>query len=268
MKILLILSGLILAGLPAWSDVTSGTNAASMKAPADGKSAALQINEQLVAMLQGGDSTQADWGAIGTEIDNYQKKFGVTPKTTKIVVRLRMMQLMVAKNSGDDPQRYNILVDKLADDPLPEVKALAVKIVELRSKPIDLKYTALDGREVDLSKMRGKVVLIDFWATWCGPCCAEVPDIVATYKKYHDKGFEVVGVSLDQDKEALAAFTQKNGMTWPQYFDGKGGDNAISNSYGITAIPAMWLIDKKGMLATTEARDGLADRIEKLLAAP
>src|SRR5471030_1254825 len=68
-------------------------------------------------------------------------------------------------------------------------------------KPLDLKFTAVDGKKVDLADMRGKVVLIDFWATWCPPCRAEVPDVVATYKKYHDQGFEVVGISLDQDKD-------------------------------------------------------------------
>src|SRR6204780_1062417 len=72
-----------------------------------------------------------------------------------------------------------------------------------QSKPLDLKYTAVDGTKVDLATMRGKVVLVDFWATWCPPCRGEVPNVVAAYKKYHDKGFNIVGISLDQDKSAL-----------------------------------------------------------------
>lgn len=135
------------------------------------------------------------------------------------------------------------------------------------SNPVDLKFTAVDGAAIDLAQMRGKVVLIDFWATWCPPCREEVPDVVATYQKYHDKGFEIIGISLDQDKGALEAFIKKNGMVWPQYFDGQGWDNKISKSFGIDAVPAMWLVDQKGMLVTTNGRDDLAGQVEKLLQA-
>jgi peroxiredoxin len=131
-------------------------------------------------------------------------------------------------------------------------------------KTFDLKYTAVDGKQVDLTKMRGKVVLVDFWATWCRPCRDEVPNVVAAYKKYHEKGFEVVGVSLDEDKDAMLAYTKEQGMTWPQHFDGKG---EVSSRYGIQSIPAMWLVDKKGMIRSTEARgEQLTALIEKLLA--
>src|SRR5271156_6014076 len=82
--------------------------------------------------------------------------------------------------------------------------------------PFNLQYTAVDGTEVDLSQMRGKVVLVDFWATWCGPCMREVPNVVAAYQKYHDQGFEVVGVSLDQDSQRMIAVAREKGMTWPQ----------------------------------------------------
>jgi thiol-disulfide isomerase/thioredoxin len=133
------------------------------------------------------------------------------------------------------------------------------------SKPLDLKFTAVDGSSVDLSKLRGKVVLIDFWATWCPPCRGEVPNVVAAYQKYHDKGFEIIGISLDQDKDAMLAYTKQNGMAWPQYFDGKGWSNDISSSLGIHSIPAMWLVDQKGMLVTTNGRDDLAGQVGKLL---
>ncbi len=132
--------------------------------------------------------------------------------------------------------------------------------------PLDLHFTAVDGTQVDISKMRGKVVLVDFWATWCGPCCEEAPNVVSAYKKLHDKGFEVIGISLDQDKDALLTFTRQNGMVWPQFFDGKGWDNSISSSYGIEAIPAMWLVNKKGYVVSTDAEDGLEDQVQKLLA--
>lgn len=134
-----------------------------------------------------------------------------------------------------------------------------------QSQPIDLKVKAVDGSDIDLSKLRGKVVLIDFWATWCPPCRGEVPNVVAAYKKYHDQGFEIVGVSLDQDKDALLAFTKEHGMVWPQYFDGQGWDNTVSQRFGINSIPAMWLLDKNGKVVTTNAREDLAGQVEKLL---
>jgi thiol-disulfide isomerase/thioredoxin len=127
----------------------------------------------------------------------------------------------------------------------------------------EIKFTAVDGREVDLAKLKGKVVLIDFWATWCGPCVGEVPHVLEAYKKFHDKGFEIIGISLDRDKSALTSFIKERGMEWPQSFE---SSNALADKYGINAIPAMWLVDKDGNVATKNARKDLAAQVEKLLA--
>ena len=137
---------------------------------------------------------------------------------------------------------------------------------DIKTKPLDLKFTSVDGHEVDLANMRGKVVLIDFWATWCGPCVQELPNVLKAYEKLHPKGFEIVGISLDQDKGALEKFVKEKNMTWPQFFDGKGWKNEISTKYGISSIPAMWLVDKKGMVVSTNARGKLEELVEKHLA--
>jgi len=147
-------------------------------------------------------------------------------------------------------------------DKIETIKALA----DLKSKPLDLKFKSVDGKEVDLGQLRGKVVLIDFWATWCGPCVHEVPNVVKTYEKLHPQGFEIVGISLDQDQSALEAFTKEHSMTWPQYFDGKGWGNSFAKRFGIRSIPAMWLVDKKGMIVSTNARGELEALVEKRLA--
>lgn len=137
---------------------------------------------------------------------------------------------------------------------------------EFVGKPLDLKFTNPDNTSVDLADLRGKVVLIDFWATWCGPCMKEVPNVVAAYKKYHDKGFEIIGISLDKHRDTMLRITREKEMTWPQYFDGKEWNNEISSSFHIQSIPTMWLVNKRGIVATTNARVNLDDQVAKLLA--
>ena len=93
----------------------------------------------------------------------------------------------------------------------------------------------LAGQPLSVGKFKGKVVLVDFWATWCGPCMEEMPNVQAAYAKYHDKGFEIVGISLDENADALKKTLAEKNMTWPQYFDGKGWDGALPQRYGIVA---------------------------------
>lgn len=147
-----------------------------------------------------------------------------------------------------------------------ESKVTALKsTAALKTKPLDLKFTAIDGRKVDLAELRGKVVLIDFWATWCGPCVHELPNVLSAYQDLHPKGFEIVGISLDEDKGKVESFVKEKGMEWPQFFDGKGWKNEISSRFEIHSIPAMWLVNKQGMLVSTNARGTLKDTVTELL---
>ncbi|MCZ6688977.1 MAG: TlpA disulfide reductase family protein [Planctomycetota bacterium] len=139
-------------------------------------------------------------------------------------------------------------------------KALSVLQRVRQIKPVvgkpapDINFKGVDGKMVNLSQLRGRVVLIDFWATWCGPCKVEMPNVIKTYEEFKGQGFEIVGISLDQSKESLEKYIAENKMIWPQYYDGKGWDNLISKYYGVSGIPATFLIDQRGNIASTNPR--------------
>lgn len=127
--------------------------------------------------------------------------------------------------------------------------------LDSQDKLISIQFTAMDGRKVDLAKMKGKVVLVDFWATTCGPCIAELPRVKKAYDKFHGQGFEVIGISCDTDKKQLERFLKEKKYPWPQYFDGKQQtDNKFARAFGIDGIPHMFLVDKKGFLRFDNVR--------------
>jgi peroxiredoxin len=126
----------------------------------------------------------------------------------------------------------------------------------------DFSEKDIEGKSFSTSNYKGKVVLVDFWATWCGPCRAELPNVLEAYEKYHSKGFEIMGISLDEDKEALQNFIKSHKMTWQQYFDGKGWENKLSTQFGVTAIPATFLLDGEGKII---ARDLRGEQLSKAL---
>jgi len=131
---------------------------------------------------------------------------------------------------------------------------------------LDISFTALDGREVKLADLKGKVVLVDFWATWCVPCIKAMPEIKKLYAEFHDKGFEIIGISLDSDKEKLASYLAKEDIKWPQYFDGAGWDNEIARQYGIESIPATFLIGADGLIAASDSPvETLYARVDSLI---
>jgi peroxiredoxin len=125
-----------------------------------------------------------------------------------------------------------------------------------------------DGKELALSSFRGKIVLVDFWASWCGPCRKEMPNVVKAYAKFKDKGFEIYGVSLDQDKARWLEAIQKDGITWPQVSDLKYWECEAAKLYAVEGIPYTVLLDKEGKIIAKNLRGAdLEIAIEKALSA-
>lgn len=178
------------------------------------------------------------------------------------------MLIAVAMNSSEEKAR--VVAQEIVDSVAPEAAKVQARTIlkklDRLGKPFGLKFTARDGREIDLATMKGKVILVDFWATWSGPCLAALPKFKTVYEQWHGRGCEVVGISFDTEKEALDQFLTNEKVEWPQYFDGQGWKNKFGLEYGIKTLPSLWLIDKKGVLRDQNAGDRLEQKLEKYLA--
>jgi thiol-disulfide isomerase/thioredoxin len=143
----------------------------------------------------------------------------------------------------------------------------------LLGNKIKIEGTLLDGTPVDWASYRGKIVLVDFWATWCGPCRSELPNVLKLYHAYHDKGFDVVGVCLDDQLENVEVFLQNERIPWATLFSTepsqRGWAHPLATYYGITGVPRAILVDRDGTVVDMNARgDQLAQQLRKRLGEP
>ena len=161
------------------------------------------------------------------------------------------------------------LAREFPETPPGQMAVREIKQRALKGTTMTLTFTSTTGEEVDLKDYRGKVVVLEFWASWCPPCRESMPFIVRMAKDLREKGLRMIGISLDQDKAALDAYMKEQGMTWPQYFDGKVFQTAFADQFGLTGVPTTFLFDKSGVLREIGLRDAaLEAAVKKLLDEP
>ena len=179
--------------------------------------------------------------------------------------------LASAGGQGDSPLAKELiqqLQTKYAADPDAQAVLRNLRTRPASGQAFKAELPRMDGTTLKLpDDCQGKVVVIDFWATWCGPCVNAVPRMKEIYQKYHGQGLEIVGVSLDKDRAALETFIREKDMPWIHTFSGKGWDDPTATQYGVNSIPNIWVVGKDGNVAASSVSEGaLEDVIQKALA--
>lgn len=273
---------------PATTPTNVGTPDAtnSSAAPSDNSAnAKQQIDPQLQAIINELEANAKAW--------QEGQPFDFAPSAGKVASRLNadfnQLQLELAHDAGQlfvmagayGPARqvYNALAAAAEKQPDSKIAQQAIEIAHTGLKRLNLvgsapkiEGTVFGGQPFDWSKYQGKVVLIDFWATWCPHCVEEMPDVKQIYDQYHDQGFEVIGVSLDDDKKALTDFLDKKQLPWITLFDDdpskQGWEGAaMTKPFAIEELPTMIMIDRAGKVVSISARgDALPKLVGKLIA--
>jgi len=167
----------------------------------------------------------------------------------------------VANWSGGIPERLRGAA-AMDLDRIPILRKLTIG-----NPAIPIEAVTSDGKEITLETYKGKVLLLDFWASWCAPCRQEMPNVKKVYNDFHSKGFEILGISLDDTSAKFSGYVDEQRMPWPQIFDGKGWNSEVGRAYAVNAIPATFLLDRKGTIRYRDLRgEALYEAVEALIA--
>ena len=204
------------------------------------------------------------------EMNEYSKKFIKENKDAYLSVLLLENFLMRQYLTVDEVKTYFEGLDKSLHETKSGKKiktALDAMTAIVIGKPApNFSAPSPEGKTISLKESLGKVTIIDFWASWCGPCRAENPNVVALYKEFHPKGLNIIGVSLDKDAAKWKDAIAKDGLTWPHVSNLKFWDDPIAKQYNVQSIPATFILDAKGNIVAKDLRgDELRAKVTELL---
>ena len=231
------------------------------------KASETEIRETLLYCYLDNDDlihTAQQAGDLATKIGQFLADYPQAENRVKLQIVQSSLLLKADQSKGI------AFLEQLSKDSNPELAEAAkaaLSKARLIGAKLDLSFVDSQGQPVDLNQLSGKVVLIDFWASWCPDCVREMPQVQQVYRTFESKGLTILGISLDKDRRAMDNFIAKHLIPWPQYFDGKGWKNDLVTKYSVHEIPEMWIINKKGIVETTSADvTQLASTVERLVA--
>lgn len=268
-------SGIRTCLLVACLSVAAGvaTVRAQAQDPVPGAAAAAwaELRTAAAEQLKSATDPEAAVRSVLAEIARFATTHAGTPEAAIALVNHAGLALQI----GDDAAAEQSFTAAAAQSDDPQLTAfaesqLARLAMRPGKEPPAFAAQTLAGESIAPSSFAGRVVLLDFWATWCGPCLAELPNVQAVYREHHDAGFDIVSISLDEDKTALTGFLEKREMPWTHVFDrGLQPGASLAEKYGVNAIPFMVLIGRDGKIAGLNLRGpALAQAVTAALAGP
>jgi len=218
---------------------------------------------RIQAKVESGKDTEADYQTELKELDALVAKLRQTEP--EVAAQAALAKAVIYRKTFKERTRALAMLEQLVKEfpgtqvarAVPEMITELKLLIEMQriretlkpgTKFPDFAEKDLTGKPLSLADYKGKVVLVDFWATWCTLCVEALPEVKKAYSKYNKQGFEIIGISLDEDRKELNSFIKKQGIKWRNYNDGKEWESKLALQYGVESLPTTYLLDREGKI--------------------